>query len=545
MLFHLSRYLVMEVLRVFLLTTAVLTTVIAFGAAVKPLAQDDLLSAGQIMRYVFAAMVPMLQYAIPVASAFAVTLVIHRMSSDNEIVAAAVSGISYRRLLAPVAVFALALVVIMSCLTHWITPRFLRQLDRMLAHDATLLFRTALERDQAFQIGELQIYADDLVVLDHPPDSGADTRMVLQRMAAVETDSEGRSKTDITARQAVIDVFERNEQTYLKMRFADLVGYKSPSGEVFSAPELSPDRALVVPNAFRDSLDTRSTLQLHAVRGNPDSYGPVAREKEQLVEALRDHELAREIRQQLEETGELRFKADDRSEYVVRAASLRWGELFGGVAQPVEITHALDGRAMYRFECDRLGVRRSRSALLEHPSIDLTLARYQVIELASGTRNMREQLVLQDLQLTGFAPPHADHQSAFELLAQADALVSTATGAESEHQGVAQAAASLRKRLNKMSWDVSGRTAQRFALPLVVLLYTLAGMILSMLMRHAPPLMTYSIVFVPAILCLMLLFGGTEAMRDGNLIAGSIIMWSGHVIMLGMCAVGFRRLVRN
>jgi lipopolysaccharide export LptBFGC system permease protein LptF len=544
MLFHLSRYFVTEVLRVFLLTTAVLTTVIAFGAAIKPLAQDDLFSAGQIMRYVFAAMVPMLQYAIPVAAAFAVTLVIHRMASDNEIVAAAASGISYPRLLAPIAAFALVLVVVMSCFSHWITPKFLRLLERMITHDVTLLFQTAIQRDQAFQVGDLQIYADDLRLIDEPQGTDADTRMVLHRMAAVETDGEGRVKTDVTARQAVIDVFLREDQTYLKLLFVDLVGYKSPSGEVFTFPDLAPDKALAVPNAFRDSLDTRTTPQMHAILANPDVYGPIARMKDELVEALRDHDLAGTIRRQLDDAGELRFRAGTQSEYIVRAASFIFGELHGG-DQPVELTELQNGRPIYRFLCERIGIARSTSALLEQPSLDLTLTKYRIIEVATGRENLREGQQIEGLELAGYAGEKAMTHTAAALLAHADALVRQGADDPTANQGVAMAADGLRWRLSELSADVGGRTAQRIALAFVVLLYAMAGMILSMLMRGSPPLMIYAIVFVPAILCMVLIFGGTEVMRDGNLVPGAIIMWSGHVMLLGMCLEGLRRLVRN
>ncbi len=544
MLFHLSRYFVVEVLRVFLLTTAVLTTVIAFGAAIKPLAQDDLFSAGQIMRYVFAAMVPMLQYAMPVAAAFAVTLVIHRMASDNEIIAAAVSGISYTRMLAPIAAFALALVIVMSLFTHWITPRFLRLLERMITHDVTLLFQAAIERDQAFQVGDLQIYADDLVILQNPPDTEAKFRMVLQRMAAVETDSVGRTKTDVTARQAVIDVFERNDQTYLKVLFTDLVGYKSPSGQVFAAPDLSPDRALLVPTAFKDSLDTRTTPQMHAIRAHPDTYGPIARMKEDLVEALRDHELARAIRERLEATGELRLREGPMAEYVVKAATFDGQRLYGA-GQPVEITQFQNGKPIYRFLCDSAAVTRSQSALIEQPSLELTLTRYEIIDPVTGVRNMREHHQFQELSLEGFAPVGLEGATAHVLLERVAALQAEQRENAAQNQAILQAAGGLRWKLEELDADVTGRTAQRIALSFVVLLYALAGMILSMLMRGAPPLTIYSIVFVPAILCLMLIFGGTEVMRDGNIVAGACIMWSGHVIMLAMCAEGLRRLLRN
>ena len=42
-------------------------------------------------------------YALPVAAAFASTLTFYRMAADNEITAAAVSGVSYRSILLPVA----------------------------------------------------------------------------------------------------------------------------------------------------------------------------------------------------------------------------------------------------------------------------------------------------------------------------------------------------------------------------------------------------------------------------------------------------------
>ena len=58
---QLDRYLLREVLVSFLLTTTILVVVIAFGAAVKPLAGDQLLSAGQVVKYIGLAIIPMLE----------------------------------------------------------------------------------------------------------------------------------------------------------------------------------------------------------------------------------------------------------------------------------------------------------------------------------------------------------------------------------------------------------------------------------------------------------------------------------------------------
>ncbi|MHC5007046.1 MAG: hypothetical protein ACYTGF_06770 [Planctomycetota bacterium] len=56
----LYRYLLGELLRVFALCASVLVLVIAFGAAIKPLAGDDLIGPLQTAKYIMLAAVPML-----------------------------------------------------------------------------------------------------------------------------------------------------------------------------------------------------------------------------------------------------------------------------------------------------------------------------------------------------------------------------------------------------------------------------------------------------------------------------------------------------
>ena len=90
-----------ELLRVLLFTTTVIVVVIAFGAAIKPLA-DSSLGSGSVVKYVALAMIPMLQFALPFSAGFAATLVLHRFAADNELVAMSTNGIRYRTIFAPV-----------------------------------------------------------------------------------------------------------------------------------------------------------------------------------------------------------------------------------------------------------------------------------------------------------------------------------------------------------------------------------------------------------------------------------------------------------
>ena len=73
------RHLLAELLKVLVLTAAVIVVVVAFGAAIKPLA-DNSLGPGSVLKYVSLAMVPMLQFALPFAAGFAATIVVHRLA---------------------------------------------------------------------------------------------------------------------------------------------------------------------------------------------------------------------------------------------------------------------------------------------------------------------------------------------------------------------------------------------------------------------------------------------------------------------------------
>src|SRR5678815_3423659 len=136
----LYRLMVLDLLRVIGLTTMVLVTVIAFGATLKPLAGDSLLEPVQVLKYLGLAIVPMLQFALPFSAGFGATLCLHRMTTDNEIQAMAASGISYRRILAPVVVFGIVLMIFMVVITQWVIPRFWSALEQIVSMDVTKMF---------------------------------------------------------------------------------------------------------------------------------------------------------------------------------------------------------------------------------------------------------------------------------------------------------------------------------------------------------------------------------------------------------------------
>ncbi len=175
----LSRHIVAELLRIMLLTTSVLVAVIAFGAAIRPIMQN-LLGAEDLPAFVVQASVPMLQFALPFAAAFAGTIVYARLASDNEVLAMSVAGLSYRRVLAPAALLGVVLFVGMAVLVDAAVPRFWTSMQRLLTRDVTRLFVAAVDRGEALVIDRTQLYADAALVTPMPEaEGGPTTRLAL------------------------------------------------------------------------------------------------------------------------------------------------------------------------------------------------------------------------------------------------------------------------------------------------------------------------------------------------------------------------------
>ncbi|MCI0437354.1 MAG: LptF/LptG family permease, partial [Gemmatimonadetes bacterium] len=272
----LSRYILLELLRVFALTAVVLVTVIAFGASIKPLAHDHLLSAAQTMKYILLAIVPMAQFALPFAAGFAATLVMHRLTADNEILAASVSGLSYPRILAPVLALAAALALVMVVLTQSIIPRFWGLMKQTIALDVTRLLESSIERGAPLQIGTNQIYADRLMRQADPGDTGADARLHLLGFAWAELDKDGRIRAEVTASHGVVDVYHRGQETVLMPRLQDPVYFDSVTGELAAAPVFEPLHPIRVPAPFEDDPQFMTRGELLRLRANPDAMSDVA-----------------------------------------------------------------------------------------------------------------------------------------------------------------------------------------------------------------------------------------------------------------------------
>ena len=86
---------------------------------------------------------------------------------------------------------------------------------------------------------------------------------------------------------------------------------------------------------------------------------------------------------------------------------------------------------------------------------------------------------------------------------------------------------------------------RRWAVAATAGLLPLLGAILALNMRAAQPLSIYMVAFIPALLNLVLISGGSGFMRQGDVGGGLALMWSGNLVLLLIIAIGWRRLARH
>lgn len=546
MLRTLDRYILSELLKVMLLTTAVIVVVIAFGSAIKPLA-ENLLGPGGTAKYIALATVPMLQFAIPFAGGFAATLVLHRFAADNEIVAMACCGISYRRILAPVLGLGVVLMLVMFLLVNFAVPRFWTLLKQVLAQDVTAAFETMVERGEAFPIGRTSIFADAVQPAEAPP--GADKRLLLAGVAAVEADGDGRPQTEFTSESAAVDVYRRGKATWMKLAMTNATVFRAKEGTVLFVPQAMPD-AMMVDRGISRGPKFLSLPELMELSAELDSR-PDAFERRRAVDLV----LAKQgawgcLASQLEHGGRATLEDEsNRREYVVEGGVVRESGISPrGPGGRVTVTEYERGVATRRAVTERVDVYfDDETPPDETPRFDLALSSPEVTDLRSreATRT-RWPARIPALQVRGCVArswSELGNQAAVEM---AEEIPETGPGPAADLSRLGrEAAASLKGEVQEVRQEIASHLSQRAAQSLSAPLILLLGAVLAIWRRHSLPLVIYLLAFAPAVGNILMVAGGQQMMRGGSMVLGSAVMWAGSALLLVATLGAYRALARN
>ena len=529
------RHLLSELLKVLLLTASVIVVVVAFGAAIKPLA-DNALGPGSVLKYVALATIPMMQFALPFAAGFAATIVMHRFASDNELVAMAASGLRHRTVLAPVAALGVGLLVLMVWLVSAVVPRFWGLMRDTVAQDAAAVFVSAVERGEALDAGELVIYADSVEVEPAPPDTGAVQRLRLGGVAAVQRGRGQAGTAEFITERAIVDVHRREGATVMKLSMSNGTGFRAGEGTVAFIPQAAPDAVEIGRATERDARST-TTADLSRARANLDGEAALQAPLARAAGILERVDLLQCIERTLATTGSVTLQDDGsrRRFRIERARSS--GDRLEAAGSALTVTK-LDGtRAVRRATAARGSLLPASAG--EGSRLDLVLEAARAEDLAGATpAPTRWPARLRDLRSIECPSTQRAAAASADLLQRLDAIASGGTASAGE---AAAAATELRNRLGGVDRDLHSNQVQRAALAVSAPLVLLLGAALAAWRRQSLPLTIYLLAFVPALANIVTIAGGQQVMRGGAIWAGIAIMWSGNALLLGLALHAYRK----
>jgi lipopolysaccharide export LptBFGC system permease protein LptF len=567
MLWTLWRYILRELWRLVLLSTAVLVTVIAFAATVKPLA-DGKLTPLEALHFMALAMPPMLAFALPFAAGFATTLGFHRLSQDNEFLAARSGGVSHRAFVGPAIATGLALALGLMVLNEQVIPRFLRSMEGMIRRNLIAVMVRTIEQGEAAEFADLQIHADRIRQVPIEPGTGVLDQYVMGSVTAVGFDADGVVETDLSARQAhlwlvpasVAGIDDTDEAVAL-IRFEDW--WIKDRGGLYRQDSftLAPVR---IPNPFEDDPKFLTFGQLRALDREPEAMNWIESQRLEVARRIAAREALAAVLGALRHEGVARFDDEQGRSIVVRSPGLNAG---GWTLMPtaetgrIEIEVYQPGADGTRLggSMDRLSAQ-SGALLAESPETDPT----RPIDGSALRFTLHlEQVLLRSatgLDLSDDEGQSEQPERVFRgLLAPVDTLERLKTMRSAEVIGEARAAQArfangteaiergadrLGEQIAKLRREIMSKQHERMAMAASCFVMVLTGAVTALRLRDSLPLVVYLWSFFPALLTVILINTGQQVTHRMGVV-GLPVMWSG---VAGLCVytlVAYRRVCRH
>ncbi len=523
------RYMFVDVLRQFAITAVILVIVIAFGAAIKPLSSDNLLTGWDTLKYLLFAIVPMLQFALPFAGAFAATICLHRMAQDNEFIAMSVSGQSYVRLLAPMVVFGGVLTIVIAILAQSVIPYFIGKMAHAMTADLPRLLTNSIRQNAPFIQDDLVIWAED-IFLDTQND---DERMALDHVAVAKIDDDGKANMYFTATAAIVDVQRIENETSLYVGTRNTTQWtrgENGTGVLKGAREGKLTHAIDLPSLTKQRLSALTRNELLDLKERPSEYSYVQRLVLDLKIAMNRHEYTSKLYEKIEREGSLTFiTATGGRSFIITPASIN-GTTF---KSPINV-RTINGNG----DSSQLSPKQSSLSLdfLESGIIDSVTLRMQDVIVGAGEvgENQRGKLVIPSLHEETIEMPQLGlDMDLLELLNMAEQI---------QAPSIQSAVQKVYKEIDALSNHVAGRIGQRWAVSLLPILAILLGSLLAIRFTKLMPLSVYAKVFIPSVVALLLIFSGGQIVRDANIFGGFLIMWLGNAALAALVIFNWLRL---
>ncbi|HUO07295.1 MAG TPA: LptF/LptG family permease [Phycisphaerae bacterium] len=546
-------YIFRELLRIFLLTSSALTTLLAFGGTFKPVTKQGI-EITQLMTIISNLMPAMLAYAIPIAALFAAVLVYWRLATDNEMTACRASGISFTAIVMPALALGLLVASVDLVFVNYVVPVFLQRTERAIISDFGSLATNQINQQGQFKLDRLVIYGDSAELL--PTNVPNTSEVVVHGMAGLKL-KDGKPDAIVVAQQANATITDDPETGGAAIKFT-LTGAAAFNPATMakisgSVPALTEGgKPFVVASQLKSKPKFLNVSQLFNYDRNPMLFQPVRDIVDQL-ETLHEYQVvadrlygAWKITGGAPMTLEMTGPGGSTAEFVKITApraelnSEKQLVFMGASGKQVHVERYQGRTLAISYNCDAVDVELSED---DFSGAGIT-----------GTLLLRDHVTRTDhLRRIGPDPSDVVTLSGLVLpagiatVAPSDPQELVKSAAKGDVKSMQKLSADVRSAASRLFQEIDSELHSRGSFSLSCLTLVMLGAALGLLMRGKNPLAVFVIGFVPAILLVLLITAGRQ-MAEGsarNEHVGIALIWAGNVLLLGIVAVVYSKLLRQ
>ena len=549
MVFTIHRYIFRDLLKTFLLATAVLSLVLGLGVMLRPLRDFsvDPLNVPKLLAYTLPITLTMV---IPIAALLSATVNYGRLAVDNEITACRSSGISLTTLVYPALTLALLVGMATLALAFHVVPSFTKKFERLFRTDAQgIIFRNIQKRgDLGAMFKDIRIYADYAL-----PEENRLSGVAVLKLA------HGRDiEWALTAEHVLVEFVTEGPDKQIRLHLYHAVAML-PDGTL-QGVETETVIAVAMPNMWQDHIKFKNLKDLKIIRQDMTEFGPIR----QLLREIREQVLVERFFEWCD--GQLQgpagyvelskgadrvriFAAGCRKDVGAGAAGQsgermkersRTASLVGRASEPIRIVYIYGGQTetvRRVYEADKASLQMTTYS----QQLQTVLAMEQVAwrygnaqdERDGGAGKEEAEARLAVDTVTGIELPVTLRGQAHQVSLTEDVLAGQAP--LSSHKPSVylerlykKAQADTRYLATEIRVELHCRLA--FGVSCVVLV--LLGSALGILFRSGHLLTAFGVSFVPAALCLVTIFTGRHiAEQQGGSGAGLAFLWSGIAVV--------------
>ena len=540
----LFRHFLSELSKVLLLTTVIIVVVVAFGAVIKPLT-GNLLGPGGILKYIFLAMVPMLQYALPFSAGFAATIVTHRFASDNEVQAMSVSGISYPVILLPQVFLGTVLTIFMFFLVQSAIPRFLGLMCDVITNDAAEVFVSTIRSGEPFRAGNFLIFADRIAMDDKIKDSSI-KRVRMESVAAIEIGPSGKLSTEFVARSGSADLYSVGSDLIVKVAFRDATVLR-PGESTVAFMSLVEPMPTLIDVGWERSPKYLPWSELLGVLSDPSKSALVMIEQNRLEQSIWPALLMEKLGSELAKSGSARLYGIEANRvYEIHDAILGGKGLIPLPPAKRFTVIELEGEKALReastVSAELIGTASSDGAT-GTKLLDFVLTEPRTRSL----RGVDDRAVRWPARIVGLSVEKMPSVlSSQESMESARRISTQKTPPLNAYASAANGSlARVDRAMIGSFYEALSHIWMRFAQPISVLLMLVLGGILAIWRRESLPLTIFLLAFVPAIANVLLVASGQSILRSSKVGFGLTVMWMGNAILFALILGIGRRMARR